>query len=243
MGCKNYVNHASFVAIHGNPVLDLLDPKEGEKILDLGRGDGASTFRIAKAGVIVHGVDSSSNMIRSAIDRGFCAEVGSGDFLAFTNEFDAVFLNAALHWMTDYESTIAGVYSALKSKGRFVGEFGGEGNVFALVKAMSKVFSDNEEFGNFNNPWFFPSAKFYKEELEKGGFNVDYIELIPRPTPLSSGVGEWLRIFANGIASHLRDAQKGSFLKEVEVLVKPSLYKGREWVADYVRLRFSAVKA
>ena len=118
MGCKNYVNHASFVAIHGNPVLDLLDPKEGEKILDLGRGDGASTFRIAKAGVIVHGVDSSSNMIRSAIDRGFCAEVGSGDFLAFTNEFDAVFLNAALHWMTDYESTIAGVYSALKSKGR-----------------------------------------------------------------------------------------------------------------------------
>ncbi len=239
---KKYIDNASFVADHGNPVADLLDPKEGERILDLGCGDGALTAQIETLGASVHGVDASPSMVDSAINRGLSAEVGSGDSLTFQNEFDAVFSNAALHWMKDYESAIGCVYSALKPNGRFIGEFGGEGNVLSLVQAMEKVFSDNESFGNFVNPWFFPAAEFYKSQLEKAGFRVNYIELIPRPTPLASGVSEWLKLFANGIVSHLTEDQKKLFLKKVERLVKPDLFKDGEWVADYVRLRFSATK-
>lgn len=239
---KKYIDNASFVANHGNPVVDLLAPTKGEKILDLGCGDGALTSQIETCGAHVHGVDASPSMVDSAINRGLSAEVGSGDSLTFKNEFDAVFSNAALHWMVDYESVIGCVYAALKPNGRFIGEFGGEGNVHSLVQAMEKVFSGNDAFGMFVNPWFFPTAEFYKAQLEKVGFKVNYIELIPRPTPLTSGVSEWLKLFANGIVSDLTEDQKNTFLEKVETLVKPDLFKGGEWVADYVRLRFSATK-
>ncbi len=240
---KKYVDHASFVATHGNPVVELLSPLKGERILDLGCGDGALTEQIQAAGAEVYGVDSSPSMIDKARQRGLSASVTSGDALIFKAEFDAVFSNAALHWIKNYDAVIAGVYGALKPGGRFVGEFGGEGNVHCLVQAMERVFSENSAFGEFTNPWFFPSADFYKERLESAGFKVDSIELIPRPTPLDSGVGEWLKIFANGIVGDLDDEQKVQFLSEVAARVEPVLFKDGKWNADYVRLRFSATKS
>ncbi len=239
---NQYVNHASFVAEHGLPVLELLNPKEGERILDLGCGDGALTQDIEKFGAIVHGVDSSLSMIETALKRGLSAEVMSGDNLTFKNEFDAVFSNAALHWMTSSDTVICGVCNSLKAGGRFVGEFGGQGNVGALVSAISEVFEKYPEFGKFQNPWYFPSTEEYQEKLRNNGFSVQYIELISRPTPLNSGIKEWLKIFSNGIIGNLDQYQKDIFLGEVEQLVQPNLFIDGEWVADYVRLRFFAQK-
>jgi len=239
---SQYINHASFVAEHGSPVLELLNPKRGEVILDLGCGDGALTSDIAKTGANVHGVDSSQSMIEAARQRGLSAEVMSGDKLSFNAEFDAVFSNAALHWMTNVTSVLSGVAKALKPNGRFVGEFGGHGNVASLVNAMIKCFANHSEFGGFENPWYFPSAEQYTQQLQSHGFKVHYIELIPRPTPLDSGVSEWLKIFSNGITKNLNPTQKKQFLDEVEQLVKPHILIQNEWVADYVRLRFSAEK-
>ena len=239
---NQYVNHASFVAKYGSPVLDLLNPKSGERILDLGCGDGALTRDIEKCGASVHGVDSSQSMIEIAQKRGLSAEVMSGENLTFKKEFDAVFSNAALHWMTSEESVLRGVSNSLTSNGRFVGEFGGEGNVAALVSAMSSVFASHPEFGEFINPWYFPSVEEYQQKLQNNGFNVHYIELIPRPTLLDSGIGKWLKIFSNGITKNLNQEQKSKFLNEVECLAKPHLFVEGKWVADYVRLRFFAQK-
>ncbi len=223
-------------------MLDLLNPKSGERILDLGCGDGALTRDIEKSGASVHGVDSSQSMIEVAKKRGLSSEVMSGDNLLFDNEFDAVFSNAALHWMTNKDSVLCGVANSLKPNGRFVGEFGGQGNVGTLVDAMNRVFKHHAEFGKFNNPWYFPSVEEYQQKLQNHGFHVHYIELIPRPTPLDSGVEEWLKIFSNGITKNLNQEQKSKFLNEVINLVEPHLFNEGKWVADYVRLRFCAQK-
>jgi 2-isopropylmalate synthase len=240
---SQYINHASFVPQLGNPVVELLNPLPGENILDLGCGDGTLTLKIAEAGAKVHGIDASESMIAAARKRGLSAEVGSGETMNFQDQFDAVFSNAALHWMIDYNAVINGVRKALKPDGRFIGELGGQGNIAALIDAMCSIFNRHEEFGEFKNPWFFPSVTQYQQALERGGFQVSYMELIQRPTPLKTGVREWLKIFAKNITQDLNPEQKERFYQEAEQLLKPVLFTEKEgWVADYVRLRFAAYK-
>jgi len=240
---NQYVDNASFVAELGNPVVSLLNPNKGQRILDLGCGDGALTVEIEKRCMQVIGVDFSESMIKKVVERGLSAQVCSGEAMTFSNEFDAVFSNAALHWMKDYEKVISGVNAALKPEGRFVAEFGGVGNIHTIVKAMQTTFENNEGFGEFVNPWFFPTIERYRGVLERGGFTVDSIELIDRPTPLATGVREWLKIFAAGITKNLDAKQLDVFLDESIEIMKPHLFSPEEgWVADYVRLRFSARK-
>ena len=182
-------------------------------------------------------------MIEAAQQRGLLAEVGNGENLQFNCQFDAVFSNAALHWISDYQAVIQGVNQALKEKGRFVGEFGGQGNIGALIEAMQTIFAQHPEFGAFKHPWFFPSATEYQQALEPRGFQVSYMELIPRPTSLKTGVREWLKIFARQITHGLNEDQTETFYQEAESLLKPVLYTEKDgWVADYVRLRFAASK-
>ncbi|MGC6482669.1 MAG: class I SAM-dependent methyltransferase [Synechococcus sp.] len=237
-----YSDTVSYVAKHGLPVLQLLDPRPNERILDLGCGDGTLTKQIEAFGSRVHGVDSSPSMIAAAKAKGLSASVVSGDALSFSNEFDAVFSNAALHWMTNSDRVLQGVFHALKPGGRFVGELGGKGNIDALVVGMQSVFDAHPEFGEFDHPWFFPGDDDYREALQRHGFSVDSLELIPRPTPLQSGVREWLTVFSNGITANLTAQQKTTFLDDVEQLVRPKLFTNNGWVADSVRLRFSASK-
>jgi 2-isopropylmalate synthase len=183
-------------------------------------------------------------MVEAACARGIKAYVMNGEHLPFTENFDAVFSNAALHWMLNAEEVVAGVGKALRKGGRFVGEFGGYGNVEHLVSAIKAEFADHPEYGQFKNPWFFPHESTYKGIMEEHGFTVTSIALIPRPTPLKTGVKEWLTIFADHAISALTAEQRERFISGVEERVRPFLYDPKDgWVADYVRLRFHAVKS
>jgi trans-aconitate methyltransferase len=239
-----YANHASFVPALGAPALALLDPMPGEYILDLGCGDGALTGEIAARGCRVLGIDSSAEMIAAATERGVPACVLNALDLDFVAEFDAVFSNAALHWMPEPARVAHHVHRALKPGGRFVGECGGEGNVASLRDAMVRSFANHPEFGQFESPWYLPTDREYRNILEDAGFRVSSIQLIPRPTALKSGIIPWLQIFTAGITEHLAPAQKDMFHAEVAELARPHIYReDTGWVADYVRLRFVAVKA
>ena len=238
-----YTRHASFVSSMAGDVLSLLNPQQGEEVLDLGCGDGELGTYIQEQGCSVIGIDASASMVASAKARGLVALQVDGHDLAFDNQFDAVFSNAALHWLLQPEKVIGGVHRALKKKGRFVAEMGGAGNIAALLSAMMDVFKANPDFGAFKNPWYFPSLNEYQALLEKAGFSVESIELVPRPTPLASGLDKWLEIFSDSIVSQLSGEQKTRFFTEVKIKVKSALYSEQDgWVADYVRLRFKATK-
>ncbi len=239
---NNYNKHAAFVSDLALPVVDLLAPKEGEEILDMGCGEGKLAVEIQKSGAKVTGVDLSAEMVESAKARGIDASVMSATELSFQNQFDAVFSNAVLHWIKEPKKVIENVYNALKAQGKFIAEFGGEGNAKTLVDAMEAVFKDHPEFGAFENPWYFPSVKEYKELLESRGFRVDYIELIPRPTPVDD-VTNWLDLFANGVTAHLSADEIAAFKEEVVLQVREKLYdENSGWHVDYMRLRLKALK-
>jgi len=238
-----YRRHAGFVSDLGAPVLDLLAPVAGERILDLGCGDGALSEKIAGSGAIVVGVDSSPAMVEAACRRGLDARQGDGASLDFSEEFDAVFSNAALHWMRNPDAVIAGVRRALKPRGRFVGEFGGHGNVAAIVVALRAVLIRRGVPADGVVSWYFPTVEDYRGRLERHGFAVSSIALIPRPTRLPTDVNGWLDTFAGSIFSLLPADQQVPARDEVVGLLRPVLSDGQgNWTADYVRLRFSATR-
>jgi len=237
-----YNKHADFVSNLAFPVIELLNPKENEKILDLGCGDGTLAVEIEKFKAQVIAVDLSESMVAKTQEKGIQASVMSATELTFKNEFDAVFSNAVLHWIKDADTSVKKIYRSLKPKGRFIAEFGGYGNIKSLTDAMQKVFNEHKEFGVFSNPWNFPKDTDYKKLLEENNFNAEYIELIPRPTKIDD-ISNWLDIFANGIISHLTQEQQNVFKQEVREILKPKIYSEKDgWMADYVRLRLKAVK-
>jgi trans-aconitate methyltransferase len=237
-----YAQQGRFVADLAGEVFDLLAPQSGESILDLGCGDGALTEKIAAAGAQVIGVDISRSMIESARRRGLDARLMSGEGLAFDNEFDAVFSNAALHWMHNQERVLTGVHRALKPGGRFVAEMGGHGNIAAIRVAMAAVLREYglDTYLLDNN--FFPTPEQYRGKLEAVGFTVEEIALIPRPTPLpGSGMRGWLVTFRKGLLEHLPEEQREPAIDKTVALLRPVLQtETGSWTADYVRLRFRA---
>src|SRR5579871_4957402 len=190
-----YAATAHFVPAYGAPVVELLAPQPGERILDLGCGDGVPTEKIAAAGAVVVAVDAAPDMVAAARARGLDARVVPGQSLAFEREFDAVFSNAALHWMHPAEAVLAGVARALKPGGRFVAEMGGHNNTAAIQVGIAAVLARRGLDASRLSPWHFPSAAAFRQKLEAAGFAVREIELIPRPTVLASGIEAWLDNF------------------------------------------------
>lgn len=233
-----YAKNARFVADLGMPVVDLLAPRPGERILDLGCGDGALTAKLAGA---VVGVDAGEDMIAAARKRGLDAHVMNGHELTFDAEFDAVFSNAALHWMLDPDAVIAGVRRALKPGGRFVGEFGGHGNVAAICVALNAALRQRGVDGVERLPWFFPTPDEYRAKLEAAGFTVRTADLIPRPTPLPTGISGWLETFGENFFRAAPEGEAEQVKLDAIELLRPCLCdQAGNWTADYVRLRFSA---
>jgi SAM-dependent methyltransferase len=236
-----YATNARFVAELATPVVELLAPRPGERILDLGCGDGALTGQLAALGCAVVGVDGDRAMVEAARARGLDVRLMDGQALSFEAEFDAVFSNAALHWMRGPDAVIAGVRRALRPRGRFVGEFGGHGNVAAITVALMAVLAGRGADGIGAIPWYFPTAEAYARKLESHGFAVERSELIPRPTPLPTDMAGWLDTFADPFFSRLPAPQRAAARDEAVALLAPCLRDERgRWTADYVRLRFAA---
>jgi len=239
---NKYTKHASFVSTLGMPVVDLLAPQKGEKILDLGCGEGTLALELEKYGAVITAVDLNEEMVEKSRTKGLDAHIMSVTELIYQEKFDAVFSNAVLHWVRDSKLAVQNIYKSLKYGGRFVAEFGGYGNVYQIISAMREVFDKHKEYGKFDDFWFFPTLKEYQSILEAQGFEVKYIELIPRPTPIDD-ISNWLDIFANGIIANLNDNQKIQFKKETRDILKDKIYTQKDgWVADYIRLRVFAIK-
>ncbi|WP_447980132.1 class I SAM-dependent methyltransferase [Candidatus Nitrospira bockiana] len=237
----SYHAHARFVSDLGSPLLDLLNIRPGERVLDLGCGDGALTEKLVAAGAHVVGIDTASDLLTAAAARGLDVRLMSGEQLAFVQEFDAVFSNAALHWMQNVDAVLDGVRRALKSGGRFVGEFGGHGNVASVVVALRAVLSRRGLDPARAKPWYFPTRDEYFQKLEAAGFSVEHLELFPRPTPLPTDLHGWLEVFAPSVLGQLVPHDQLAAREEVVDLLKPALCDSQgRWTIDYVRLRFSA---
>ena len=238
-----YTRHARFVADAGGHLVEILDPQPGERILDLGCGDGALTERLVAAGCRVVAIDASHEMVAAASDRGLDARVMNGEALEFAGEFDAVFSNAALHWMRDLPAALGGAWRALRPGGRFVGELGGDGNVETVVVALREALTRRGIDAEAANPWVFPSPGSFRSALREIGFHVHAVDLIPRPTPLPGEIEGWLETFAESFIHRVAVEDRSTACAEVREMLAPQLQEsdGR-WVVDYVRLRFAAVR-
>ncbi len=240
----------SYVWKFGEDLLTVLAPLPGERIIDVGCGSGQLTERIAASGAIVTGIDHSPDMIAQARINYPAARHPKLDFrlaeatgFSVTTAADAVFSNAALHWVKDQESAIRTIGLALKPGGRFVAELGGKGNIGAIMESLGVILGGSAA-AEEKSPWNFPSISQYAALLEANGFTLDSAVLFDRPTPVegAAGMEDWLEMFGGVFFADMDAPEKTVRRKAVADHLKPRLYRNSKWVLDYRRLRVVARK-
>ena len=241
-----YDSKHSFVWKCGIDLIDLLAPRANESVLDLGCGTGHLTAQIASRGAQVLGIDSSADMILEA-RRNYPQlrfEVADARDFQPSERFDAVFSNAALHWMKEPHRVVESVYRALKTGGRFVAEFGGKGNLRKLIDGFYRA---TEALGHSQTkdplPWYFPTIGEYAALLEKVGFGIESMVLFDRPTPLEdgeAGLRTWITMFGGQFFSRLSVENQERLIRKIEDLLRPEIFQEGRWVVDYRRLRVKA---
>lgn len=250
----DYDDQCAFVYEYGERVTELLDVDAGTTVLDVGCGTGQLSRRLVDRGASVVGVDSSREMVTRARARH-----GNVDGLRFVHgdarrlvdavgadtAFDAVFSNAALHWVPgpDHDAVLDGVARLLRPGGAFVAELGGRGNVGNVVEAVRCELT--ERGYEAGDPWYFPSVGAYAPRLESHGLEVRDAHLFARPTTLDrgeAGLREWLSMFGDGLFPALSDDEYAAVVSAVESRLEDEYFREGSWVVDYRRLRFRAVR-
>jgi trans-aconitate methyltransferase len=238
-----YDRHHGFVASYGQDLLELLGALPGERVLDLGCGTGDHVALLRSRRVVALGVDASPDMIARAADKYpdypyfFVADARE---LGVSEEYDAVFSNAVLHWIPEPAKVAASVAAALKPGGRFVAEFGGSGNVGTILRAGQAVRAA-AGLPEAKLPWYYPTIGQYANVLEEAGLETRSAWLFDRPTVLdgSGGLANWIRMFASFLNDGMDEAE---FEAALEERVREALWRNGSWWADYRRLRIVAVK-
>lgn len=236
-----YDKNARFVSDLAGEVVAWLDPKPGERVLDLGCGDGALTEKLVSLGLVVEGIDLSEDLLEAAKARGLNVRYGDATTFTLDTPVDAVFSNAVLHWVRDPIAAIRRIRAALKPGGRFVAEFGGHGNVAAIVTALRAAARMHGGDELLAAPWYYPTDREYRALLESEGFKVERIGLFPRPTPLPTGVEGWLQTFRKPFFDQFPEDKRVEVIATIVDLLRPVLAdQAGRWSADYVRLRVRA---
>jgi len=246
---RHYDRSCGFVWKHGEELIELLAPKPGERVLDIGSGTGHLTAEIARRGAQVLGIDSSLEMVKQARSQypDLHFEIADASRFRTSEPFDAVFSNAALHWMTDAEGVVVSIAQSLKPGGRFVAEFGGKGNVRRLSEAAVAVYRELAEkpVPAHMGLWHFPGISEYAGLLERHGLEVHYANLFDRPTVLeggSDGLRDWIEMFLKRVLQTLPPDATARFIERMEERLKPHIFRDGNWVMDYRRLRVAAVR-
>ncbi len=233
----DYARVGGFVPELGMAALELLDPHPGERILDVGCGDGALSVKIIDRGAEVVGVDSSPELVEAAQGAGVYAELMDAADMQFERSFDAAFSNAALHWMLDKERVAAAIFKALRLGGRFAGEMGGEGNLARLRETLDSELVIRSYVPPSEASNWYPSPGEFAAVYEAAGFEQVDARLIERPTPLPHGIAEWVTTFRRGWL----DAAGVPEAERAEIAAAVAERFGSD-TADYVRLRFTMRK-
>lgn len=242
-----YDQNHSFVSKYGNKLIELLAPKQGEKILDLGCGTGDLAKKLYDVGVDIVGVDKSQNMVTQALSKypHINFMVRDTTNLGYNIEFDAVFSNATLHWVKQPKQALNCIYQSLKPGGRFVAEFGGKGNVQMIIdEIIHQMKQSGIEFRMEQCPWYYPSIGEYTCLMEEIGFRVIFAEHFDRPTPLDgkNGLRNWIEMFSSHMFEGIDEDKKDFIITKVENNLKEILYKNGIWIADYKRIRIIGIK-
>ncbi|WP_343531482.1 methyltransferase domain-containing protein [Pedobacter sp.] len=244
---KLYNEQHRFVSDYGADVLQWLDAKAGENILDVGCGTGDLAAKIQETGAVVSGVDASADMVALAKQNypTISFEQKDASQLDYNREFDAVFSNATFHWIENQKGLLRGIYKSLKHGGRLVAEFGGKGNIKSIIDAIEAAAKQlHLEHRIISNFWFFPSIGHYATLLESTGFETEQIWLFDRPTKLvgEDGMLKWINQFAQHAFVNLNEEETKMVTDLAIELLKPTNFKNGEWTADYRRLRVKAIK-
>lgn len=242
---ESYDQRMAFVSAYGESLVDLLHAQPGETVIDWGCGTGDLAAVIAETGAKVSGIDFSAEMIESAKQKfpSIAFQVADGQRYVADEPVDAVFSNAALHWMKDADAVAASIAASLKPGGRFVAEFGGSGNIQAVTEKLREAFEVLKVSQPFVFPWYFPTIGEYGAVLERAGFEVHTAALFDRPTKQvggEDGLRGWLTTFANGILSVLSAEEADAVVRWTEEQLRPALHSNGEWHVDYRRLRVTA---
>ena len=235
-----YDNKHDFVAEYGKGLLEFVPENKNQSILDLGCGTGTLTEQLKKMAKTVIGIDSSRNMRKKAQEQypDLKFIVCDACALPFENQFDVIFSNAVFHWISDHNALLKNIHRALKPNGVLVCEFGAKDNIASIERAFMKVYQDS---GYEYKPKFnFPTSKQFADLLKNNGFSIDKIYAYDRPTLLKNsekGLSNWMKQFFASELELLPEKTQDEIMKKVEELTREKLWNGKEWVADYRRLR------
>lgn len=235
---------APFTALQETPILSLLQPSHGERILDVGCGNGDLTAKIAAAGALTTGIDFLKETIRQAKQKYPDMNIQVANACHYRSEepFDAVFSHAVLHWIKDAPAVVQSIYLALKTGGRFVAEFAGSGNTAILIAAVREELHSRGYEWEGRNPWYHPTIGKYANLLEQNGFRVSLVQHVDQFTPFKPGARKWLDSFAEYLFSGIAPEEQDVIMEAVEKKVQPQLMRDGQWYLDRSRLRVVAMK-